>query len=142
MCLVQIAVVNIGGSGLDPRFCTVTLSQAPGGTMQNTTPHTLDGTMPAGSMVIAYAHFSEKCGWLFDHWDVTTQNLTRGTSSTVTVRDNPASVRVSLAGVSDGDSIAVFLRAFGTYNGTGKIMRSSVDGTKLLRVGEKLVRDI
>lgn len=96
---------------------------------------------PPGRIGRAY-EMGEYCGWTFDSWTVTYRNLTTGESAIVQSR--VANYWVDFSNLptpaSDGDVIEAVLDAHMVYAGTGKIMVSYNDHSKVLRTADTPIR--
>lgn len=97
--------------------------------------------VPPGAIGRAY-EFGEFCGWTFDSWTVTYRNLTTG--ETATVQSLAANYWVDFSNLptpaSDGDSIEAVLVANMSYSGTGKIMVSYNDHSKVIRTADAPIK--
>lgn len=84
----------------------------------------------------------ELCGWTFDSWTVTYTNVTTGATATIQSRVANYSVDFSNLPVppSDGDVIEAVLDAHMVYTGTGRIMVSYSDHSKVLRTADAPIR--
>lgn len=94
-------------------------------------PRAISDAVPDGTVVETDAAFAERCGWTFDHWRITEEDLTDGTRTVRTSQNNP--LRHSLAFAGDSHWYSVTFEAFGFYNGTGKVMVSYLDRSKVIR---------
>ena len=117
---------------------TVQCSPANGGTA---TLSATSGMYNEGDSIYVTGTATPKavCGWQFDGWRVV---ITRNDGTSVTIIDNNLQYTWWIANVTaSGGPRSLAWTAYFTYNGTGKLVRSSLQPSKLIRVGDKLLRD-
>lgn len=100
------------------------------------------GTWYPPTAIGVYEQMAEACGWAFGSWTVTYNNLTTGETAIVQslVANYPVDFSALPTPPSDGDSIEAVLVANMTYNGTGKIMVSYNDHSKVIRTANSPVK--
>lgn len=78
------------------------------------------------------------CGWSLDFCSTVLEDLDTGRTVSITPGvPSPEVLRLRYP----GSRVAMTCTAYFTYNGSGKLMRSSLQPSKLIRVGDKLLRD-
>lgn len=126
------AIFGTSPTALNAGFSTIT--HVGGGTVAVSRPQYLEVSNVAnGAVVIAELLFDELCGWTFDHWAITDLN-----GNVETVFQNP--YRMMKQGDTAYNWLTWGIEAFGTYNGTGKIMVSYNDHSKVIRTASSPVR--
>ncbi len=118
--------------GMNPAFSALT--HVSGGTVVQALPQYVEVTnVTTGLPVIVNVFFDERCGWAFDRWEITDIN-----GNVETVRQNP--YRLMKYGNEAYAFLAWGIEAFGTYAGTGKIMVSYNDHSKVIRTADAPVK--
>lgn len=79
------------------------------------------------------------CNWSFDSFSVEFTSLDYGTVRQYNTVANPHQLNKN--NLPLGENYSIVVTALFRYNGTGKLMRSSLQPGKLIRVGDKLLRD-
>ena len=136
--IIAYQVIYMTPGALNPNFSSLTpVSGWTQKAMWNT-PHSGGDVVPDGTVLVTDVEFSERCGWTFDHWRILEEDLTADTRVVRMSQDNPLHHSLSFAGNDHWYSIS--FEAFGTYNGTGKVLVSYSDHSKVIRTGDAPVK--
>ena len=92
-------------------------------------------------VVTLTATANQDCGWRFSNWYIRAERQGSNPVTWSTSGPNPMTTFSRNIG-GYNDHVKIVIRAVFSFDGSGKLMRSSAMPSKLIRVGDKLLLDV